>query len=228
MLSDDDDGKWTSSNESVSSVVGSSSSPFKPHSFKSITKSSFKVSSQPLSGCPSNDLPCCEPSSYLPPIKQEGMAHKELEAHPNALPNNLWQCLWRHSDCYDLRKVWMMLKGRVLIVMPQTVSSCTSSSLVPFCCASSPLSCQVLIHHPILTHSTLQRQILLFLCLQSSSRMHLPPRWVHWVVIGSVLVACTCSVGPNWGPNPSNIPLLQHHFLGSNWNIFPFQIGWAA
>jgi hypothetical protein len=65
---DDDDDKWTSLDESVSSVVGGSSSPFKPHSFKSITKSSFKVSSQLLSGHPSNDWPCCEPSSYLPPL----------------------------------------------------------------------------------------------------------------------------------------------------------------
>jgi hypothetical protein len=87
-LSPDDDDKWTSSHESVSSVVGGSSSPFKPHSFKSITKSSFEVSSQPLSGCPSNDWPCCEHSSYLPPLKV-GMAHEELVAHPNALPNYL-------------------------------------------------------------------------------------------------------------------------------------------
>jgi hypothetical protein len=56
----------------------------------------------------------------VPHLKQEGMAHQELVAHPNALPNDLWQCLWRHSDCYNLRKVQMMLKGRVLIVQLST------------------------------------------------------------------------------------------------------------
>ncbi len=45
----------------------------------------------------------------------EGMACEEL-AHPNTLQHDLWQWLWRHSDCYDLQKVQMMLKGRVLIV----------------------------------------------------------------------------------------------------------------
>jgi hypothetical protein len=76
MLSDDDDDKWTSSDESVSSFVGSSSSPFKPHLFESITKSSFKVSRQPLSGHQSNDWPCCEPSSYLPPLNKRGWLMK--------------------------------------------------------------------------------------------------------------------------------------------------------
>jgi hypothetical protein len=45
-------------------------SPFKPHLFKSITKSSFEVSSQPLSGHHGNDWPCCEPSSYLLPLNK--------------------------------------------------------------------------------------------------------------------------------------------------------------
>jgi hypothetical protein len=54
--SSDVENKWSSSNESVSSVVcGSGSITPKPHSFKSITKSSFEVSSQPLSGCSIND-----------------------------------------------------------------------------------------------------------------------------------------------------------------------------
>jgi hypothetical protein len=43
----------------------------------------------------------------------EGMACKEL-AHANTLQHDLRQWLWRHSDCYDLQKVQMMLKGRVL------------------------------------------------------------------------------------------------------------------
>ncbi len=51
----------------------------------------------------------------LLPLLPEGIAHKEL-AHPNTLPHDLWQWLWRHSDCYDLQKVQMMLKGRALIV----------------------------------------------------------------------------------------------------------------
>ncbi len=67
---DSSDGKneWTSSNESVLSVVGSSGSiPPKPHSLKSSTKSSFEVSSQPLSG-----------HSMIGPPLPKGMACKEL------------------------------------------------------------------------------------------------------------------------------------------------------
>jgi hypothetical protein len=48
--SDGEDDRNTS-DDSVSSVVGSSDSiPPKPHSLKSSTKSSFEVSTQPLSG----------------------------------------------------------------------------------------------------------------------------------------------------------------------------------
>jgi hypothetical protein len=45
----------------------------------------------------------------------ECMACKEL-AHPKILQHDLQQWLWRHLDCYNLWKVWILLKGRVLIV----------------------------------------------------------------------------------------------------------------
>jgi hypothetical protein len=45
--SSDCENKWTISDESLSSVVGSGSITPKPHSLKPSTKSSFKVSSQP-------------------------------------------------------------------------------------------------------------------------------------------------------------------------------------
>jgi hypothetical protein len=47
--SSDGEDEWSSSNKCVSSVVGKCIAP-KPHSFKSITKSSFDVSRQPVLG----------------------------------------------------------------------------------------------------------------------------------------------------------------------------------
>jgi hypothetical protein len=91
----------------------------KPHLFKSSTKSSFEVSSQPLSGHPMLGPVVNLPLTCLP-SKRGWLTAKELAAHPNALLNDLWHCLWRHSDCYDLRKVWMMLKGKVLVVQLNT------------------------------------------------------------------------------------------------------------
>jgi hypothetical protein len=41
-------------------------------------------------------------------------------AHPKTLQHDLWQWLWRHSDCYDLQKVYMKLKVRVLVIQLST------------------------------------------------------------------------------------------------------------
>jgi hypothetical protein len=67
LISEHVKNEWASSNESVSSVVGSSGSITpKPHSLKSSTKSSFEVSSQPWSGPsmigPVVNLPLAAPS----------------------------------------------------------------------------------------------------------------------------------------------------------------------
>jgi hypothetical protein len=50
----------------------------------------------------------------------ERIACKEFWEHTKTLRPNLRQWLWRHSDCYDLRKVQMRLKGRVIAIQLST------------------------------------------------------------------------------------------------------------
>jgi hypothetical protein len=109
---------------------------------------------------------------------------------------------------------------------PWTVSSSTSSWLVPCCYTSSWSSYWALIPHWILICSPLSWFLILSHPLPWSHhpRMPLPLELVPWAMIGAILVACTHSAGPNQELSPSHNPLLWHHKR----NIFPFWIGLAA
>jgi hypothetical protein len=82
--------KWTSSSESILSVVGSSSSPFKPICLNQLPSCLLRLV---VSHCQVVQAMIGHvvnlPLTCLPPLKKEGMAHKELVAHPNALLNDL-------------------------------------------------------------------------------------------------------------------------------------------
>jgi hypothetical protein len=116
--SSDGENECSISNKCVSSVGGGSwSITSKPDLLKSITKLSFDgVSRQPVLG-----------QSIIGPVLNlhhaalpEWRACKEIWEHPKTLWPDLWQWLWRHSDCYDLQKVQIKLKGRVLVIQLST------------------------------------------------------------------------------------------------------------